>query len=112
MLNCFQSEQAKVIERIHFPRGAKDFKGWRKPDGAVMVCAPSRWKNPYRVKVYGHERAIALYRQYLESMTPEELAAYLEPLRSATGLVCYCKLDQYCHADVLIKLLSAAAKDG
>lgn len=24
-------------------------KGWRKPDGAVVVARPSKWGNPYRV---------------------------------------------------------------
>ena len=37
--------------------------------------------------------------------TPDELRAYLAPLRGATCLACSCKADELCHADVLIEYL-------
>jgi hypothetical protein len=35
-----------VAERIQLRRT----KGWRKPEGAVSVARPSRWRNPYAVR--------------------------------------------------------------
>lgn len=36
-------------------------KGWRKPEGAVVVSRPSKWGNPFRVMAHGeHWRVLAL----------------------------------------------------
>lgn len=96
-------------------------KGWRMPAGAVFVGRPSRWGNPWRAgdegpRVPGTPYARSLY--YLDTMlavgaferltVPEQLAVvpdWLEPLRGK-DLVCWCRLDQPCHADVLLKLAS------
>jgi hypothetical protein len=78
-------------------------KGWRKPDGAISVARPHKWGNPYLV---GHpgipdaETAVQLYRQWLPDSPlfaqVSELAGY--------DLMCFCPLNQPCHADVLLEL--------
>jgi hypothetical protein len=36
-------------------------KGWRKPEGAIVVARPGAWGNPFDVRRYGIERAVTLY---------------------------------------------------
>ena len=73
--------------------------------GYRCVTRITRWGNPYKVADHGREEAVRLYRAMLERMTPDELRAYLAPLRGATCLACSCKADELCHADVLIEYL-------
>jgi hypothetical protein len=46
-MSCAQTEQAVLDQpkRIQLRRT----KGWRKPEGAIVVARPSRWGNPYHV---------------------------------------------------------------
>ena len=89
----------------------KRTKGWRKPAGAVYVGRGpnSQWGNPYKVNLYGRERAVALFRREVEAMPEAEREAWLAPLRQATALMCWCKPDELCHADVLIEYLNRPA---
>lgn len=95
------------------------------PEGAVYVGRPSQWGNPFRwiagpsipKRSYPADEAVVLFREYLAAWAENDkrtagrpivtLAQWLEPLRSATALACWCPLDQPCHADVLIELLEA-----
>ena len=90
-----------MIERIQLRRS----KGWRLPAGAKVVARPTRWGNPYKVAEHGAARAVALYRESLAAMPPDERDGLLEPLRGATALACWCKPGEPCHADVLIEFL-------
>lgn len=108
-------------------------KGWRRPKGAVYVGRPSRWGNPYTpanyfiVDISGRgpqwpSRPASLaecaeaYRRDLtcdddrckrdehpwtEDLDPRELAG--------ADLICWCPLDQPCHADVLLHLANREA---
>lgn len=89
------------MERVQLSRR----RGWRKPIGAVIVSRPSRWGNPFAVTEYGRAQAVAKFRQYLADMSPAERDDYLAPLREATALCCWCKLNEVCHADVLIEAI-------
>jgi len=90
------------VHRIRFIRGQR-----RElyPPGYRCVTRITRWGNPFKVADYGREEAVRLFRAMLERMTPDELRAYLAPLRGATCLACSCKADELCHADVLIEYL-------
>jgi len=101
----------------------------------MYVGRPSRWGNPFSADKYGAGRAVEYFRAFLTGELPpchageydEALRDYrraekwfygtgpapLYPgeaavivLRNATALACWCPLDQPCHADVLIELLS------
>lgn len=106
----------------------KRTKGWRMPEGAVYVGRPSRWGNPWEIvkqrRTWLDEFAkrttygVVDYRRgaWLGTFASEDRAAYwavvgfrrdfegdLAPLRGK-DLVCWCPLDQPCHADVLLEL--------
>ena len=89
----------------------KRTKGWRKPPNSVIVTRPRKWGNPYDVDKYGREEAIAKYRegilgQDLLTQRGKKLARVGKDLSELRGknLVCWCRLDQPCHADVLLEL--------
>ncbi len=38
-------------------------RGWRAPSGAIYVGRPTKWGNPYDVKRYGLELALAVFAE-------------------------------------------------
>jgi hypothetical protein len=108
-------------------------KGWRKPEGAVVVARPSRWGNPFTMAKYqeymdprasdeeARRACVDAFRDWLRGITwaagsgPEwdrRLADYLAAIPELRGkdLACWCRLSDPCHADVLLDL--ANAQDG
>ena len=99
-------------------------KGWRKPEGAIVVARPTRWGNPHRIvpgapamvvepcgtehiAAPGEERGLAV-RLFRETLY-DDFIGYpsLDEIRSELAghdLACWCPLDQPCHADVLLEL--------
>lgn len=81
-------------------------KGWRMPEGAIYVGRPSKWGNQFRVgdvwlgAQMTQRETVLRYRHWLE-MKGLELLAFTEPL-VGHDLVCWCALDEPCHADVLL----------
>lgn len=87
-------------------------KGWRMPPGAVFVGRPSKWGNPYKVGTRAaptHEAAVVLFRDYL-ARWPEMVEAARHELKGKT-LVCWCRPDQPCHADVLLEVANQESED-
>jgi len=77
-------------------------KGWRKPPNSVIVDRTSKWGNPYRIGVDGDRNTVITeYEQYLLS-TPELIGRLGE--LAGKDLICFCPLDQRCHAGVLLRL--------
>lgn len=108
----------------------KRTKGWRMPEGAVYVGRPTKWGNPYGVT---HCDAVHIPRRHwhvhhvdclrwLETTSDKRSAIgyavdrYRESLGdwfsrhtirdelAGRDLVCWCPLDQPCHADVLLEV--------
>lgn len=78
-------------------------KGWRKPDGAVVVARPSRWGNPFRIGIDGdRSECVAHYRTALERGELSFTVADVRRELAGRNLACWCRLDQQCHADVLL----------
>lgn len=89
-------------------------KGWRMPPHAVYVGRPTRWGNEFRPDMLdvhgqplGRQRALELYRISVERFVSEaplaEVEAWLAPLRQM-DLVCWCPIEEPCHADFLLQL--------
>lgn len=101
-------------------------KGWRKPEGVVVVSRPSKWGNPFTIAgcidagfaadataarhvcadafrsclLYGFESP-----WWAESAKERFywIVDHLDELRGR-NLACWCPLGDPCHADVLIEL--------
>lgn len=93
-------------------------KGWRMPANTVSVARPTKWGNPYRIvtPAFGSmERetragAVAAFRLRLVGLLAIG-AVDLSPLRGK-NLACFCRLDQPCHADVLLEFANKPAATG
>lgn len=93
-------------------------KGWRKPEGAVVVARPTKWGNPYKVgETYGgfscNTAADAVWAfgmdirwndENSDRMTESQLTAEKIAELRGKDLACWCPLDGPCHADVLLKI--------
>lgn len=107
-------------------------KGWRKPEGCIVVSRPSRWGNPYRIEPIGRypwgigyqvtltdgggsvgcftregaaEFAVDAYRNAYQRGWHGLGHTTLDiPQLRGRDLACWCPLDQPCHADVLLQL--------
>ena len=82
----------------------KRTKGWKMPPNTVYVGRPTRWGNEYRPgdsgcndKPYTPKMAVELFEHY------QAPSLDLAPLKGK-NLACWCRVDQPCHADVLLKL--------
>ena len=103
-------------------------KGWRKPEGAIVVARPSIWGNPFTVAQLaelgwrGKDPArfvVECFDNWLRGdrqhwMGAESDAAadtILSRLHELRGhaLCCWCKPGQPCHADVLLRLANKEA---
>ena len=79
------------------------------PEGAVYVGRPTKWGNPYRLsdgsnRPWAVDRfRAAVLRGQGNVMWPAEIRADL----AGKDLVCWCPLDQPCHADVLLEVANA-----
>ena len=95
------NKERKMPKRIQ----RKRTKGWRCPKGAVYVGRPSLLGNPFSVKDWGQEGAVLAFRLYLEhNYAGKALATFAEEYLRGKDLMCWCPLDQPCHADVLLEL--------
>jgi len=96
--------------------------GWRMPKSAVKVSRGTRWGNPWVVgahmptvlpggtidlerRLITRQLAVASYRHRTEwLMRFDAFAAELRRELAGRDLACWCKLDDECHADVLLAL--------
>lgn len=91
-------------------------KGWRMPPNTVSVARPTKWGNPFRVGMWRGYEAASAVRDYRKWIARDHSVRSLEnafgwppiPEEIATlrgkNLACWCRLDQPCHADVLLDL--------
>lgn len=116
---------AEAPKRIRLSRA----KGWRKPEGAVVVARPTKWGNPYRVVREGgfmwvepegrrvvcstdrednmRERRAEAAALFRERWAPLIDRGVLRVELAGHDLACWCPLDEPCHADVLLELANA-----
>ena len=93
----------------------KRTKGWKLPEGAVVVDRTTRWGNPWSMdQGYTRHQCVTRFKTYLivRRNPPAgwaDLVGYPsdeEIRRELVGrdLVCWCAPDAECHADVLLSL--------
>ena len=78
----------------------KRTKGWTMPDNTLYVGRPSKWGNPFTVAEYGQGGAVVKFRDYINHSFEYD---DIKQLRGK-NLACWCRLDEPCHADVLLEL--------
>jgi Domain of unknown function (DUF4326) len=99
------AERPKRIQR-------KRTAGWKMPPNTINVARPSVHGNKYRVGKDGDAaECVAKFRANWEYGLAHPLGKLalrptLEKLRGK-NLACWCRLDQPCHADVLLDLANA-----
>ena len=79
-------------------------KGWRMPENTVYVGRPSKWGNPYSVLegVLTIDSVLGQYRIYVEGKIRRGVLDLSE--LKGKDLACWCRLDQKCHADILLEM--------
>lgn len=114
-------------------------KGWRLPDGAVVVGRPGKWGNPFSLMDVhtqypslddraAHGMVVAQFRDLIRADGCLEFPNWLSwgghrhPRRvsypssaeirgelAGHDLACWCDLGEPCHADVLLELANRTA---
>jgi len=101
-------------------------KGWRKPENTVSVARPGRWGNPFTIAAAvesgyatpdtAQAFVVQCFRDWNSAnraerwwMGPESdlrRRPFVEDIDQLRGknLACWCRLDQPCHADVLLEI--------
>jgi len=94
----------------------KRTKGWRKPEGAIVVSRPSFWGNPFRIQdmrpdIDPRKTACTRYAAWLSGVDfPQASAEHRKDIRArlpellGTDLCCWCKPGELCHAGLLLEL--------
>ncbi len=108
-------------------------KGWRMPPNTVRVCRPGALGNPYIIskdptwqvsicengiitrwdcssREDAQSVAADLFRRRLadQCAADPQAAALMRQRLQRKNLACWCRLDQPCHADVLLEIANAA----
>jgi hypothetical protein len=92
-------------ERVRLERK----KGWRKPEGAVVVARPSRWGNPFQIGADGNRaECVAQFRAALLNGRLSFSADDVRRELAGRHLACWCPTDGPCHGDVLLAVANGA----
>jgi hypothetical protein len=87
-------------------------KGWKMPPNTVYVGRPTVWQNPYglpgtNAMITGatREECVRAHREMVagECASLGRVPGYIRELRGK-HLACWCRLDQPCHADTLLRV--------
>jgi hypothetical protein len=98
-------------------------KGWSMPKGTVYVGRPTKWGNPYLINVrpamlppnfpWGRREAVEAYELMLAGgyrlKRPPGFQLVTDAMNELEGkdLACWCRIDQACHADILLRYANA-----
>ncbi len=82
------------------------------PNGLPVVCVSrgTRWGNPYLVddkQAGSREASMQHYRRDLESGKLGFSMADVRRELAGKNLACWCRLDQACHADILLEVANS-----
>jgi len=70
------------------------------------VVRGTRWGNPFKVGVHAADNAeaVRLFRDYLDRHP--ELVVDAKIMLAGKPLMCWCRTDQPCHADVWLEIVN------
>jgi hypothetical protein len=95
-------------------------KGWRIPEGTLIVSRPSEFGSPFRIGERGVPDAATALRKFKAMLRRPQAALARDPrLRAFTrasirarlrgrNLACWCAQGAPCHAEVLLRIANAA----
>jgi hypothetical protein len=91
-------------------------KGWRMPPNTIKVDRSTRWGNPFVIGKIGPmnrmvidaESACGHFRAMLQDDQLRQVCEYPTDLSELRGrnLACWCDLDDFCHADILLQVIT------
>ena len=79
------------------------------PPNTKRVARPSKFGNPFPLSDHSLERSLELYREWLDEKLELD-PNFLNELKGY-NLGCYCKLENDCHADIILEKLYGADLD-
>ena len=83
----------------------KRTRGWRMPEGAVIVTRPTKWGNPFKVTPERTRREVVVaYSIWIEMPGQQELRNAIKRELRGHDLVCWRRLDEPSHADTLLRI--------
>ena len=86
----------------------KRTKGWKMPDNTVYVGRPTKWGNPWKITVHGRARALENFKHMMSGTLHQPWGGggilNIKQELAGKNLACWCRLDQPCHADVLLEI--------
>jgi len=86
-------------------------RGWRMPENTVKGCRGPGLKlgNPFRIGDFGIPDAAEAVRRHDEWLDHRVVGPPVPDLRPYRGknIACWCRLDQPCHVDNLIRRANA-----
>lgn len=71
------------------------------PNNSVYVGRGSKYGNPFPIEKYGIDEALRLYSIYFDEQVVNCKIDFTQLI--GKNLCCWCRLDQPCHADILLK---------
>jgi hypothetical protein len=92
-------------------------KGWRMPPNTVKVDRTTMWGNRWRIGTHSNTlgravetttEAVDLYRRLM--WKEQHHLAWVRESLGGKNLACWCRLDQPCHADVLLEIANRPLK--
>lgn len=85
----------------------------QSPNGLPVkyVGRPTKYGNPFTVAQFGQNGAVDAFIAYMESPVSATLRTDAKKELRGCNLVCWCKPNERCHADVLLEIANAEAAD-
>jgi hypothetical protein len=85
----------------------------RQPVNRTYIGRPTKWGNPYKIGT-GHRTAKEAVTLYRRDLIAGSLPVTIDDVRrelNGKDLVCWCKLDALCHADVLLGFANGGGEE-
>lgn len=84
----------------------------RPPENSVYVGQGSAFDNPYPIrKGQDAQQAKKLYEQWVMDPRRSELRQNVRTYLKGKNLICWCSLEEPCHADVLLGIANGCVTD-